>query len=76
MDAITYKMPKEVRVQSIEKYLGEKHQDIVDYLIPKGFKTMEDIVDHQKEIPQKYMTRNLMMLLLKFELIRDGENEL
>ena len=39
MEAITYKMPKEVRVQSIEEYLGEKHQDIVDYLIPKGFNT-------------------------------------
>ena len=68
MEAITYKMPKDVRVQSIEEYLGEKHQDIVDYLIPKGFKTMEDIVDRQKKIPQKCMTRIKGKLIFNVDL--------
>lgn len=55
-EAITYKMPKEILSEPIE-WLGDKHADIIKYLHKRGFTTMEDVIDRQDEISNKYFNR-------------------
>lgn len=51
-DKIVYKVPKEVRKQSIENLKVRKAT--LDYLRQNGFKTVEDIIDRQLEIPGEF----------------------
>lgn len=49
---IVYKVPSEVRKQSIETLKVRK--TTLEYLCQNGFKTVEDIIDKQLEIPSEY----------------------
>ena len=49
---IVYKVPSEVRKQSIETLKVRK--TTLEYLRQNGFKTVEDIIDKQLEIPSEY----------------------
>lgn len=49
---IVYKVPSEVKKQSIETLKVRK--TTLEYLRQNGFKTVEDIIDKQLEIPSKY----------------------
>lgn len=48
---IVYKVPSEVKKQSIETLKVRK--TTLEYLRQNGFKTVEDIIDKQLEIPSK-----------------------
>ena len=50
--AIVYKVPDEVKAQSIETLKVRK--ETLEYLRKKGFKTIEDVVKKQEKIPKKY----------------------
>lgn len=50
--AIVYKVPEEVRKQSIETL--KVREETLEYLRKKGFKTIDDIIDKQEKIPKKY----------------------
>ena len=47
-----YKVPEEVRTQSIETLKVRKKT--LDYLRNNGFKTIEDIIDRQEKIPSGF----------------------
>ena len=49
---IVYKVPSEVKKQSIETLKVRK--TTLEYLRQNGFKTVEDIIDKQLEIPSEY----------------------
>ena len=49
---IAYKVPKEVQKQSIETM--KVREKTLEYLRKNGFKTIEDVIDRQFEIPEKY----------------------
>lgn len=49
---IVYKVPSDVRKQSVETLKVRK--TTLEYLRQNGFKTVEDIVDKQLEIPSEY----------------------
>lgn len=49
---IVYKVPSEVKKQSIETLKVRKMT--LEYLRQNGFKTVEDIIDKQLEIPSMY----------------------
>ena len=49
---IVYKVPSEVKKQSIETL--KVHKMTLEYLRQNGFKTVEDIIDKQLEIPSMY----------------------
>ena len=49
---IVYKVPSEVKKQSIETLKVRKMT--LEYLRQNGFKTVEDIIDKQLGIPSKY----------------------
>ena len=49
---IVYKVPTEVKKQSIETLKVRK--TTLEYLRQNGFKTVEDIIDKQLEIPSEY----------------------
>lgn len=51
-DKIVVKVPKEVRVQSIETLKVRK--ETLEYLRENDFKTIEDIIDRQFDIPDQY----------------------
>lgn len=51
-DKIVVKVPKEVRVQSIETLKVRK--ETLEYLRENDFKTVEDIIDGQFDIPDQY----------------------
>ena len=51
-DKIVVKVPKEVRVQSIETLKVRK--ETLEYLRENDFKTVEDIIDRQYDIPDQY----------------------
>lgn len=51
-DKIVVKVPKEVRVQSIETLKVRK--ETLEYLRENDFKTVEDIIDRQFDIPDQY----------------------
>lgn len=51
-DKIVVKVPKEVRVQSIENLKVRK--ETLEYLRENDFKTVEDIIDRQFDIPDQY----------------------
>lgn len=51
-DKIAVKVPKEVRVQSIETLKVRK--ETLEYLRENDFKTVEDIIDRQFDIPDQY----------------------
>lgn len=51
-DKIVVKVPKEVRVQSIETLKVRK--ETLEYLRENDFKTVEDIIDRQFDIPEQY----------------------
>lgn len=51
-DKIVVKVPKEVRVQSIEPLKVRK--ETLEYLRENDFKTVEDIIDRQFDIPDQY----------------------
>ncbi len=50
--AIVYKVPEEVRKQSIETL--KVRQETLDYLRKKGFKAIEDFIKKQEKVPKKY----------------------
>ena len=50
--AIVHKIPEDVRRQSIETLQVRKES--LDYLRKNGFKTIDDIVDKQNEIPAEF----------------------
>lgn len=50
--AIVHKIPEDVRRQSIETLKVRKES--LDYLRKNGFKTIDDIVDKQNEIPAEF----------------------
>lgn len=49
---IVVKVPKEVRIQSIETLKVRK--EILEYLRKNNFKTVEDIIDRQFDIPKQF----------------------
>ena len=49
---IVYKVPSEVKKQSIETLKVRKMT--LEYLRQNGFKTVEDIIDKQLDIPSMY----------------------
>ena len=51
-EKIVYKVPEEVRKQSIETLKVRK--STLDYLRENGFKTIEDIIERQKDIPVEF----------------------
>lgn len=51
-DKMAVKVPKEVRVQSIETLKVRK--ETLEYLRENDFKTVEDIIDRQFDIPDQY----------------------
>lgn len=52
MSKMVYKVPDEVKVQSIETLKVRK--ETLEYLRKNGFKTIEDIVERQDEIPSNF----------------------
>ena len=50
--AIVHKIPEDVRRQSIETLKVRKES--LDYLRKNGFKTIDDIIDKQNEIPAEF----------------------
>ena len=50
--AIVYKVPDEVRVQSIETLKVRK--ETLEYLLKRGFKTINDFIEKQDIVPKKY----------------------
>lgn len=50
--AIVYKVPDEVRVQSIETLKVRK--ETLEYLLKRGFKTINDFIEKQDKVPKKY----------------------
>ena len=61
---IVYKVPSEVKKQSIETLKVRKMT--LEYLRQNGFKTVEDIIDKQLEIPSMY--RGNIYAYLMFEI--------
>lgn len=51
-EKIVVKVPKEVRVQSIETLKVRK--ETLEYLRKNNFKTVEDIIDRQFDIPEQF----------------------
>lgn len=51
-EKIVVKVPKEVQVQSIETLKARK--ETLEYLRESNFKTVEDIIDRQFDIPSPY----------------------
>lgn len=51
-DKIVVKVPKEVQIQSIETLKVRK--ETLEYLRENNFKTVEDIIDRQFDIPDQY----------------------
>lgn len=49
---IVYKVPDEVKKQSIDTLKVRK--ETMEYLIENGFKTIDDVVKRQNEIPREY----------------------
>lgn len=52
MSKIVHKVPEETRKQSIETLKVRK--DTMEYLRQNGFKTIEDIIERQSEIPSEF----------------------
>lgn len=50
--AIVYKVPEEVRMQSIETL--KVREETLEYLRQNNFKIIDDIVERQDKIPKKY----------------------
>lgn len=50
--AIVHKVPEDVRKQSIESLKVRKKT--LEYLRQNGFKTIDDVVERQMEIPSEY----------------------
>lgn len=63
---IVYKVPSEEKKQSIETLKVRK--TTLEYLRQNGFKTVEDIIDKQLEIPSKYSIEETFMRILCLEL--------
>ena len=61
---IVYKVPSDVKKQSIETLKVRK--TTLEYLRQNVFKTIEDIIDKQLEIPSKY--RGNIYAYLMFEI--------
>ena len=59
---IVYKVPSDVRKQSIETLKVRK--TTLEYLRQNGFKTVEDIIDKQLEIPSEYRGNIYAYLML------------
>ena len=51
-DKIVVKVPKEVQIQSIETLKVRK--ETLEYLRENNFKTVEDIIDRQFDIPEQF----------------------
>jgi hypothetical protein len=49
---IEYKVPKNVRKQSVEALKVRK--ETLEYLRQNGFKTVEDVIARQEEIPKEF----------------------
>ena len=50
--AIVYKVPEEVRKQSIETLKVRK--ETLEYLRKHKFKTIDDFIERQEKVPKKY----------------------
>ena len=50
--AIVHKVPEDVRKQSIATLKVRK--ETLEYLRQNGYKTIDDIIDRQSEIPSEY----------------------
>ena len=50
--AIVHKVPEDVRKQSIETLKVRK--ETLEYLRQNGYKTIDNIIDRQSEIPSEY----------------------
>lgn len=59
--AIVYKVPEEVRKQSIETM--KVRNETLEYLRKHNFKTIEDVVKRQERIPKKYRGNILYALM-------------
>lgn len=66
-EVIVYKLPKEIWNEPLT-YLGDKHADIVEYLTKRGFTRMEEIVDREDEIPEKYIIRIRAKLIFGIDM--------
>ena len=62
---IVYKVPDEVKKQSIETLKVRK--TTLDYLRQNGFKTIDDVVKRQMEIPGEYRGNIYAYLLFGME---------
>lgn len=51
-EKIVVKIPEEVRIQSIETL--KVRRETLEYLRENNFKTVEDIIDRQLDIPAQY----------------------
>lgn len=51
-EKMVFKVPKDVIVQSIETL--KVREETLNYLLQNGFKTIEDIVDRQEDIPAQF----------------------
>lgn len=51
-EKMVFKVPKDVIVQSIETL--KVREETLNYLRQNGFKTIEDIVDRQEDIPAQF----------------------
>lgn len=51
-EKIVVKIPEEVRIQSIETL--KVRRETLEYLRENNFKTVEDIIDRQFDIPAQY----------------------
>lgn len=52
MSKIVHKVPDEVKVQSIETLKVRK--ETLEYLRKNGFKTINDVIERQSEIPSDF----------------------
>ncbi len=62
---IVYKVPSDVRKQSVETLKVRK--TTLEYLRQNGFKTVEDIIDKQLEIPSEYRGNIYAYLMFRIE---------
>ena len=67
--AIVYKVPEEVRKQSIESLKVRK--ETLEYLRKNNFKTIDDFIERQERVPKKYRGNIYAYLIFGME---DGPN--
>ena len=63
--AIVHKIPEEIRKQSIETLKVRK--GTLEYLRKNGFKTINDIIEKQEQIPSEFRGNIYAYLIFGFE---------